>query len=139
MSTTLCYFEDIEMRTEKIPDDIRQFIEKYVRSVGHLELLLFMFDGRERSWSAAELRGEMRTNDNLVAEQIRDLMGIIQVSEDEIDKFNFIIDEANLKLVRRISELYRTRRHAVIDTIYNRQLSTMQSFADAFKIGRDRK
>jgi hypothetical protein len=127
------------MSLEKISPDIFQFLDKYVRSVGHLELLLFMFDGRERSWSASELRGEMRTNDNLVSEQIKDLLGAIEVSQDDMAKFQFVMDDSNLDVVRKISELYRTRRHAVIDAIYNRPLSAIQGFADAFKIGKGRK
>lgn len=113
------------MNHGQIPQDIRQFLEKYIRSVGHLELMLFMFDRRECSWSTSELTGEMRTNDNLVADQVRDLMGIIQVSSEDVAKFRFVINDENLEIARRISDLYRTRRHAVIDAIYNRQLSTI--------------
>ena len=127
------------MPTDYITPEILRFIDKYVRTVSHLELLLFMFDGRERSWSPVELRGEMRTNDSLVSEQLKDLLGVIAVTHEEMAKFQFVIENDNLEIVRQISELYRTRRHAVIDSIYNRPLNAIQGFAEAFKIGKDRK
>jgi hypothetical protein len=126
------------MVQDDIPKEIREFIARFLRSVGHLELFLFLFDGREKEWSVADLVREMRTNSSLVEQQVKDLNGPIKSYGADVPRFRFDIgDESLLETARKISELYRSRRHAMISEIYTQPTATIQSFADAFKFKKD--
>ena len=126
------------MALDDIPNEIHQFIARYLKSVGQLELILFLFDGREKAWSVDDLIREMRTNQSLVEQQLRDLEGpTVQISGEPV-RYQFNIgDSYLLELVRKLAEQYRSRRHAIISEIYSQPLATIQSFADAFKIKKD--
>jgi hypothetical protein len=127
------------MASEEIPTDIRVFIARYLRSVGHLELMLFLFDGRDREWTAIDLAKEMRTNESLVEQQVSALNGPIKktkIIKPEAFRFE-AADKSLLELVAKLSSLYRSHRHAIISEVYSQPLATIQSFADAFKIKKD--
>ncbi|MES2854760.1 MAG: hypothetical protein V4692_02800 [Bdellovibrionota bacterium] len=124
------------MAVDEIPADVRAFISRFIRSVGHLELLLFIFDARERTWSVDDLVREMRTNASLVEQQLKDLSGPIRKVDSQGFQFDIKSPET-MEIVRRVSEHYRTRRHAMISEVYAQPLATIQSFADAFKIKKD--
>lgn len=126
------------MSEDAIPNDVRDLLARYVRSVGHLELLLFLFDGRERRWTIDQLSLEMRTNDTMVKQQLRDLDGPIRKQQEGPPAYQFFYEDLSLmETVRRASELYRSRRHAMINQIYSQPLDTIRSFADAFKFKKD--
>jgi len=126
------------MAEDAIPKDVRNFLATHIPSVSHLELLLFLFDGRERAWSTEELIRELRSNDQHARQQLSDLSKVIESNSD--GKNNYKFDSKNpktLETVRKIAELYRSRRHAVIHEIYAKPIATIQSFADAFKLKKE--
>lgn len=126
------------MSDDELPSDILRFIAKYIRSIAHLEILLFLFDGRERSWTVDELSREMRTNDPMAARLLAELASIIEEDKNNRGSFKFNTQSTEaFEAARRLSEFYRSRRMAVINAIYPRSTSSIRSFADAFKLKKD--
>ncbi len=114
-------------------------IAQQIRSVGHLELFLFLYENREKTWGIGHLSKEMRTNEKLVADQLNDLADAVireGTNSEILVQFRFNNTEW-VKAGEEITELYRTRRHSLINTIYNRPIDTIRSFAEAFKIKKD--
>lgn len=108
--------------TQDIPDHIIEFLQKYCLTIGHLDLLLFLFDGREHAWTLDDLRQEMRTNSQMAEQQILDLADCVRDSGADIKKFQFATGNLNLlEVVREISELSRTRKHRLTRVIYGSQ------------------
>jgi len=127
-----------EVSDDGLPIDILRFIAKYIRSIAHLEILLFLFENRERSWPVEELSRAMRTNDPMAARQLAELASIIEEDKNHWGSFKFTTGSSQaFEIVQRLSELYRSRRMAVINAIYPQSNASIRSFADAFKLKKD--
>jgi len=121
-----------------LPPEILNFISRYIFTVGHLETLVFFLQNREREYTADDIAREMRTNSTMANRQLMDLAGALVLTEGEPIRFKFkTTDTEQVILVVRLSELFKHRRQAVISAIYNPQIDTIRSFADAFKIKKD--
>lgn len=60
---------------DPISDGVRQFIERHIRSVEQLELLLLLRRSAGRSWTAEEASRELRTRPSSVAPRLAELAG----------------------------------------------------------------
>ena len=125
-----------ELPDESIPEHIRRILAQQIKSVGHLELFLFLFENREQPWSITALAKEMRTNDKLVEVQLGDLTDAV-IRDGSRPQILVQFRYNNIEWVavgEEICELYRTRKHSLIDVIYGRPIDMMLSFAEAFRI-----
>lgn len=120
-----------------IPNDVKKLIAQSVKSVGHLETLLFLFNNREQSFSALEISRELRTNEALARHQLRELSSII--GEQDADKFTYIGSPELDPVVAELVVISRERPHAVINYIYSNPPTrdSILNFADAFKLKKD--
>lgn len=126
------------MSESALPPEILNFISRYIFTVGHLETLIFFLQNREQSFTADEIAREMRTNPTMAGRQLMDLAGALDITEGEPLRFKFkTTDTEQVILVVRLSESFKHRRQGVISAIYNPQIDTIRSFADAFKIKKD--
>lgn len=117
-----------------LPDEVRRFIRSYIPTVGHLELLLFLFHGREKRWEIQDLAREMRTNESLVTQQLERLAGPVRTYGTSSPAFQFANENLEfLNLVQRLSETYRSHRYYVIEEIYHTHAGLIKSFVSAFK------
>lgn len=121
-----------------MPPEIMVFISRYIFTVGHLETLIFFLQNRDQVYTAEDIGREMRTNPTMANRQLMDLAGALELTEGEPIRFKFkTTDTEQVILIVRLSELFKHRRQAVISAIYNPQIDTIRSFADAFKIKKD--
>jgi hypothetical protein len=120
---------------DDLPSDVRKLLEQCVRSVGHLESLLFLFQNRGRTFSALALSRELRTNEAYAAHQLDELCPY--VVEKVGTEFRYAATSENDMTVQKLSDLYRERRHAIINYIYSTPPDALRSFADAFRIKKD--
>lgn len=81
----------------------------------------------------------MRTNDKLVTSQLEDLDDAVIKDGSEPDLVvQFRYNNSDWVTVGdEICELYRTRRHSLINAIYDHPIDTIRSFAEAFRIKKD--
>jgi hypothetical protein len=120
---------------DDIPNDVIAFVHRCVRSVGHLETLLYLYEQRERAWSAIEISRQLRTNEAMAESQLTDLCS--QAIERSNGLYQYSANPKNEPVLAKLDELYRERRHAVIHLIYSQPPDALRSFADAFKIKKD--
>ena len=123
-----------DSRHDELPADIRLLIDQQIRSVGHLETLLYLFEHRDRDWSALELSRELRTNQSYAESQLAELGALVEKREPQ---YRLKSDEALLTVTQKLSDLYRERRHAIINYIYAKPPDALRSFADAFRFNKD--
>ena len=117
-----------------MPAEVKAFLHQYIASVGHLDLVLFLYKNSNQKWTELELTKEMRSNTSLVAAQLTDLADIVVKSPANPPQFQF--DSQNLSAlncVRKLNELYQSHPHSLIDEIYLRPLDRIKTFARAFK------
>ena len=125
-----------------LPDDIRRFIAGNVSSVAQLEVLLLLRDDREREWTADEVSRALYAAAGGMAGQLNDLVskGLAYVTHAPDTRFRYRPkpdDELDM-VVGRLVNLYKERRVAVISLIYAEPVDNARSFADAFRIRKDK-
>lgn len=121
-------------RADELPADVRKLIDQSIRSVGQLETLLFLFERAEREWSAIELSRELRTNEAYAQHQLQELGPFVEKVDD---RFRFNAAAVDGGIIQKLVDLYRERRHAIINYIYAKPPDALRSFADAFRIKKD--
>lgn len=126
------------MKVESLPDDVRNLISRSVRTVGHLDTLIFLATHADRAWTVTELSRELRSTEAFVDQQIRDFTSVVEATKETPIRYQFKRDDENAtKLVNQLIETYRLRPRAVIDAIYATPLDAIRSFADAFKFNKE--
>ncbi len=125
-----------------LPDDVRRFIASNVSSVAQLEVLLLLRGARDREWTSDEVSRKLYSAPNGIIRQLNDLVskGLAYVTHGPDRRFRYRPqpeDEADL-IVDRLANLYKERRVAVISLIYSEPIDKARSFADAFRIRKDK-
>lgn len=130
-----------------LPADVRSFIHECVASVAQLEALLLLANSRERDWNASQISDELRSDPRLVAGVLTDLMdsGLLSAQvatpQDPLTtRYRYSPQKPDTEaVVNSLSQLYKERRHSVMDAIYNKPQQAapgsrgLQAFADAFR------
>lgn len=122
-----------------IPEEVQTLLLMYVKSVGHLETLLYLFNHKDQEFTALEMSKELRTNEAYALLQLSELDGIV-AKVGELFRYN---GNAEIDVsVRALAQTSRERPHAVINFIYSKPVSptprdSILSFADAFKLKKD--
>lgn len=123
--------------SEEIPKEIREFLRRYISSVGQLDILFLLFKHPDRFWTAQQISQELRTNQSLAQSQLEELAqkGLIFV-EGEMGA-RCCGEPAHLENLTKLVSFYSLRRAVVIEFIYSQPLDRIRIFADAFRIKKD--
>lgn len=122
---------------KRIPEDIREFLLDCIETVSQLELLLVIYQFKDKKWSAATVSRELRTNPSMAAKQMETLSskGILK---KEDDLFSYSPDsELTHHKVEKLFELYHERPVAIVTFIFTKPEEKLKGFADAFKLKKD--
>jgi len=122
-----------------ITQEAQQFIAQHIQSVEQLEIFLTLGNGGDRSWSVDEVFRKIQSN----AKSISDCLGyFLKESVAILEKEGrYRLSDKSLNLVPIASELqkaYRERQVTIIEMIYKKPPRQIQSFADAFKLRKDK-
>lgn len=120
-----------------MPDDLRRLIADWLPSVERLEILLLLFEGRERGWTIEEVQAQIRSSPESIRQNASALVAAGLATAEGSMPTTIRYQPANDRLhatVARLGQLYRERRVAVIEAIYAERHGEAQSFSDAFQI-----
>jgi hypothetical protein len=123
-----------------IPPRIRQFIIDHIDSVMQLEMLLLIAAQPQRAWTAKDLAELLRIDPAWVDSQLRAMAAGGLVTE-QADPPAFRFEPRSADLSQAVDELARTyadRRVTVIGLIFAKPIDKIRSFADAFRIRKDK-
>lgn len=114
--------------------DLVAFIRRSIPSVWALDVLLLMRRPPTRSWSTAELVGELRASDAVVVGALGGLLrdGLVAMEADGRFRFAPAADLLE-ELTVALAEAYAERPVAVINTIVSTD-TKLQALADAFRL-----
>jgi hypothetical protein len=119
---------------------LKQFIEHHIESVPQLEALLLLRQAPQRQWSAADIAKELYIPENAAAPLLVDFARrgfAILVPTAEASYTYLAKDKETDRLIDELASFYRDRRVAVVSLIYSKPLNKVQTFADAFRFGRE--
>jgi hypothetical protein len=127
--------------SETFPDDVRQFVADYIHSVAELEVLLLLKGASERWWHAEDVAKALYTSGEMAGAQLADLSerGLLRQQPETPPLYQYGPRDAQLELlVARLDQIYQQRRVSVITMIYSKPVDKVRTFADSFRLRRDK-
>jgi hypothetical protein len=121
---------------QNLPATIVEFISHHIHSVEQLEVLVLLHGDPQKRWSAKRVYDVVLSAPQSVQRWLDDLTrrGLIQKPPDDSDGYQASPDDSVRSQVAQLAECYRLTPVRVIEAIYRRESSAVQSFADAFKL-----
>jgi hypothetical protein len=134
-------FSHILMEDADFSDEFCRFLRAAVPTVDAAELLLLLSRERERWWAVQEAAGALAPGVTLSETDVARYFGVFQASAllavGPDKRVQYRPGSAALDAhVRRLEQAYRERPVTLIRVIYALRDSSIQSFADAFRLRR---
>ena len=127
------------MSNSGIPEEVRTFIRQHVSSIEQLEILLHLYETSPTRKSASEIAEKLYLSPESTARTLTSFRDKKIVSATQGMPELYCVDSRTSDVGRSIEQLakmYRERRVSVINEIFSNPISTIQTFADAFIIGK---
>ena len=120
-------------------DELLRFVGDTFRSAWPLELLLLLGQDATRTWPVEALVRELRASSATVTEGLVTLrrVGLVDVDEHEGYRFTPASPEAE-QLARDLTDFYSRKPRAIMHAILLAPNERIQTFADAFRLRKDR-
>lgn len=128
------------MKTEGIPEDVKQFIFGHISSVMQLEVLLFLASHAQREWTVSALVKEFRVDPGWVETEVGELCahGLLSCEKREgatEGSYRYTPRTPELdQAVAGLAKAYTDRRVTVTSLIYSKPVDNIRVFADAFRL-----
>lgn len=129
------------MGNQGIPPDIKAFILERIDSVVQAEVLLLLYRNAPQSYDAAEIAKELRIDRSAARDQLLELTsrGLLAPAEGQSEAYQYQPQTLDFdRAVAGLAREYEDRRVSVISLIYSKPIDQIRSFADAFRIRKDR-
>jgi hypothetical protein len=126
---------------EEIPQQVRRFLSDHIESVVQMEILLLLHANPARAFSAADVGRELRIEPEWATTQLANLSARGILSADRVSDALYRYDPQTPQLDAAIAGLaraYTDRRVSIIGLIYSKPTDQLQSFADAFRLRREK-
>ncbi len=124
----------------EFPNEIEQFLQQQIESLGQLEALLLLKQDEQRLWDSAELSKALYTSADVCAGLLADLerRGLLGVTATAPLRYRYQpADEKLRRVVDQLDTIYQQRRVAVVTKIYSKPVGKVQTFADSFRLRRE--
>jgi hypothetical protein len=125
---------------DDFPPGLKQFIDQHIESVPQLEALLLLRQQPQRQWLATAIAKQLYIPEEaaaaLLADFVRRDFAILAAGEEAGYSYRARSDETD-RLIDALASAYRDRRVAVISLIYSKPINKVQTFADAFRFGKE--
>ena len=129
------------MAANDIPEPVRRLIHEHLPSVERLEILLLLFEQKQRAWSVEKIEETIRSTRDSVRQHVNALeaAGLVGAEGAQKQNLRYRYLARTPELDGAVAELemaYRTRRVAVIELIYAERHENVRTFSEAFKLGK---
>lgn len=124
-----------------LPETTRQFLRDHVSSIEQLEILLHLYEKWPKSETSDEIARAMYLSPSSVDARLNAYAerGIVIRSGPEPWNYGLASKESGYgRQIGELAQLYKERRVTVINEIFSNPNSAIQTFADAFIIGKKR-
>ena len=117
------------------------FLAEQIDSVLELEVLLLLRSSAPRQWSAEDLSAALKIDPAWAGEQLAKFAsrGILARSDGPSTRFSYAPANAQLEeTIHAVADAYLTHRVRIIGLIFSKPTSNLKTFADAFRIRREK-
>jgi hypothetical protein len=124
------------MTDETIPEDVREYILKYVDSIAQLEALLLLRAEPAATWDLVRMARRLYVSEPEVSDALSRLIdgGVVAFEQGS---FAYRPAPEVRDLIERVATTY-TRHLIPVTNLIHAKPSRIRQFADAFKFRRDR-
>ena len=123
---------------ESFPDDVRQFLLNFIRSVEQLEILRVLGEEPDRIWSTEELQRIAQVPAAAILKNLDELaaLGLLrQMSAPPNSTWQYGPQTDLLEgQVSRLLNVYRQRPVTMIRMVYDRTPTLLREFSEAFRL-----
>lgn len=127
------------MRQRGIPRDVEAFIAAHLKSVAQLEILLLLHGQPSQPLSPLQVGETLRIDPQWAAAELERLQQRGLFTADEQGSYTYAPASQELgDAVDGLARAFSTHRVSVITMIFSTPSDSVGSFADAFKIRRDK-
>jgi hypothetical protein len=115
------------------------FLNEQIDSVLELEVLLLVRESAPRQWTAADLSIALKIDSTWAAAEL-EKFGARQILArgDNSAYFYAPANESLDATIKSVAHAYATHRVRIIGLIFSKPTSTLKSFADAFRIRKEK-
>jgi hypothetical protein len=120
-----------------VSERLRTFLQQRLTSLDQIEVVLLLRGDRERSWTATEVAGALRTAPESAAMRLFLLAsaGLILFEASSVPRYRYsAADPDTDALIQELAETCAGDRAAVASIVDNGTRDPIRSFADAFKL-----
>ena len=122
--------------SERIPKDVRQFIDRYVDSVVEVEALVLLL-GAGCAMTAEQVAQSLRIDARHAEQQLGHLVRA-RILRQSDDAYVYAPSDGRLRdTAEELASLYRTHRVAITALVYARPSEQIRSFSDAFRLRKE--
>lgn len=128
-------------RNLNISDELMRFIFDCIDSVEQLDVLLLIHAHPDREWTFPEISRELRSSEASIRKRIVTLKekSIIDPSALSPRGVRYMpFSEKVGQLVNNLSAIYPVQPYRVMELIFNKEKSAIQSFADSFRLKKEK-
>ncbi len=124
------------MSGAELSESLQRFVDRYVKTVDHVALLLALRDQAGIAQTPTALAASTRLDRDVVNRALADLSDFHLVRR-EGGAFVYGPPEPLQSVVEELANMYRTMPVTLIRAIYARPARAATSFADAFRLRKD--
>jgi hypothetical protein len=120
-----------------IPDAVQRFVGAHISSIELLEVLLLLRRTGEREWTAAAVAREIGSSMMSIRDRLANLAAMRFLSAREEDDellYRYAPAEDDRPIIDDLAAVYKERRLTMINLIYARPQSDIETFSDAFRL-----
>jgi hypothetical protein len=128
-----------------VPEEVTTFLADHIESILELELLLLLRTDPARSWTASDLAQQLKIDPAFAAAQLEKFHQRKLLARDETrtgePQYAYRYAPATPELdatVASVDAAYASHRVSIIGLIFSKPISTLKTFADAFRIRKDK-
>lgn len=128
------------MTGDEVPPAIRQFLLESIDSVAQLEALLLLRQDPHQVWSGDLLARRLYIGPSAAVEVLAALCarGLLSCDTDGAQTYCYAPDSRErAELVNWLADVYKQRLVAITHLIHSKPASSIQQFADAFRLWKD--
>jgi hypothetical protein len=121
------------------PNEIVEFISEHITSMEQLEVLLLLSSHPERDWTGEAVFSQIQSSPASVTQRLQEFRdkGFFIQPSDHVFRYS-PKTQSLANTVRALASAYKEKRVKVIELIYRKPVDAVQSFADAFKLRKDK-
>jgi hypothetical protein len=120
----------------RIDPELVRFINSYLPTVEHLEILLLLNGSSEHCWTVRALNDLLRSSETSIRACLEELSdhGLLEKASgpEGAEAYQFRVNPEADGLVNRLRSAYKERRVRVIETIYSPKPDPLSEFSRAF-------